>query len=317
MENNNLNENNEIKNNEPSEEKRKKHWIIIILLFLLCISICILVWKIGKIGYIPVGMRDNTVIDKKDDKKNVKKNDKNNKIENRNNNVNTQNLTEQNSNNLNDNIQNGNQNYNNEIRVNNLGSSSNNDRKLKQNTNKNNQNQENNNESNYSKEQSSSNNEKNNSEENSNNNDNNVAEAKIEVKQGDINAELIEDLDIFKNPEFNNQKIIAPKSKGRYNFTIKNLAKNNISYNIMMTEENKWNINLKYKLKQDNIYIVGNQDTWVDIDDLNVKDLISTDNSEHLYTLEWYWEDAENDTEIGTTPNVNYKLKINVVSKAI
>ena len=84
-----------------------------------------------------------------------------------------------------------------------------------------------------------------------------------------------------------------------------------------MTEENNWNINLKYKLKQDNIYIVGNKDTWVDVKDLDVKNIISTNQSEHVYTLEWYWEDAENDTEIGEASNVNYNLKININAKGI
>ena len=291
-------------NGSSEEKKKKKHWIIVVILLLLCISICIMVWKIGIIGYIPVDIGKNISFNKKDDINN-QKHDINKPVNNQNNQDNTQNLIEQNDNNGNDESQN----YSDTNKTNKVTNSKNNksNNKSNKNTNSTNQNQENSND----KDETS------NGEQNESNEENNIIEAKIEIKQGDLNAELIEDLDIFKNPEFDNQKIIAPSSKGSYDFTVKNLAKNNIVYNIVMTEENDWNINLKYRLKQDNIYIIGNQNTWVDIEQLNVKDLISTNNSEHLYTLEWYWEDADNDTEIGKASNASYKLKINIVANAI
>ena len=142
------------------------------------------------------------------------------------------------------------------------------------------------------------------------------SEVVIKVMQKNLDASVIKDLDIFKNSKFNNKKIIAPFSQGTYNFKIKNETKQNIQYNILMSEENNWDVNLKYRLKLDNVYIIGNSNTWVDIDKLNVLDIIVTDESENIYTIEWYWEEASNDTLIGKSQNAEYKLKINVEAKA-
>ena len=299
----------EIKKEEKG--KRKTLFMIIaILLFLLCISICVIVWKIGRIGYIPTSnVNKNSVVTNNN---NVK--EKNNTNNNINNNSNNQINSNVESNQENINNQNNMSNENNEI------STTTNSGTRKTNYNSGNS-KNNTNSENKSRESINNNGEAIKTDSNSTDLDNNdiieSLDARIEVKQDNLNAELIDDLDIFKNPEFNNQKIIAPSSKGKYNFTVKNSSKNNISYNMKMTEENNWNINLKYKLKQDNIYIVGNKDTWVDVKDLDVKNIISTNQSEHVYTLEWYWEDAENDTEIGEASNVNYNLKININAKGI
>ena len=137
----------------------------------------------------------------------------------------------------------------------------------------------------------------------------------IQVTQDNIKFDIIEDLDIFANVQFDNKKIIAPQSYGSYNFKIENVTGANVTYNILMSEVNKWDINLKYRLKLDNVYIIGNEDTWVDIDDYNIYDIIVTDKSENTYTIEWYWEDSDNDTSIGEAGNATYKLKVNVDAK--
>jgi hypothetical protein len=64
---------------------------------------------------------------------------------------------------------------------------------------------------------------------------------------------------------------------------------------------------MKYKLKIDNVYIIGNKDNYVDIADLNVEDIIVLKDSINIYTLEWYWADDDaNDTIVGSQETDQY-----------
>lgn len=139
-----------------------------------------------------------------------------------------------------------------------------------------------------------------------------VKEKTIKITQNNIDFDEIEDLDIFCNTRFNNKKIIAPQSYGTYTFLVENLLRDRISYSIRMEEKNEYNVNMKYKLKIDNIYIVGSKDKWADVEDLKVEDIIVTENSKNRYTLEWYWEDAQNDTEIAKQLYASYELNIKI-----
>ena len=139
----------------------------------------------------------------------------------------------------------------------------------------------------------------------------------IKITENDIDFNKIDDLNIFSNPEFEGKKMIAPRSHSSYDFKIENTTSNNIRYNIEMSEVNELDINMKYKLKLDNIYIVGNKNEWAEVEDLNINDIIVTANSRNIYTLEWYWEDAPNDTSIGEAVYAEYKLKINITSEDI
>jgi len=124
------------------------------------------------------------------------------------------------------------------------------------------------------------------------------------------------DLNIFNNTAFNGQKIIAPHSIGTYQFYVKNETKKDIKYNIRVMDEMNHFVNMKYKLKIDNIYMCGNKDNYVNIEELNVDDIILTKDSTTLYTLEWYWEDNDKlDTIVGTESNYKdeyYKLRLNI-----
>lgn len=137
----------------------------------------------------------------------------------------------------------------------------------------------------------------------------------IKVTENDTNWENIEDLNIFSNSQFNYEKIIAPMSKGEYKFKIENTLDENIKYNIKLTEKNSFKVNMKYRLKLDNVYVVGTEEKWEDIQNLNLNNVIVTKNSANVYTLEWYWEEASNDTEIGKMLYADYKLNISIDSK--
>ena len=121
-------------------------------------------------------------------------------------------------------------------------------------------------------------------------------------------------LQIFKNEKFNGEKIIAPKSKGTYKFYIKNKVGNDITYNISLLDEMSHFVNMKYKLKLNDVYICGNKDEYVGIDELNVDNIVLTKDSTTLYTLEWYWEDEDKlDTFVGSLEDDQYyTLKLNV-----
>ena len=76
-------------------------------------------------------------------------------------------------------------------------------------------------------------------------------------------------------------------------------------------------INMKYKLKIDNIYIVGDKDTYMGIDELSIADIIVLKDSINVFTLEWYWEDDDiKDTVVGSQKeNQYYTLNLGIHAK--
>lgn len=127
----------------------------------------------------------------------------------------------------------------------------------------------------------------------------------------------LKELDIFKNSYFHDESIIAPGVKGSYNFTVENESENDFNYNVTFTEENKYNINMVYKLKVNGEYVVGDANNWVKYDQLNRAEILLKARNIDLYTIEWKWEDAENDTQIGQTEGAYYKMFIKVVATQI
>ena len=114
-------------------------------------------------------------------------------------------------------------------------------------------------------------------------------------------------LQIFKNEKFDGEKKIAPNSKGTYQFYIKNQVGSNITYNISLLDEMNHFVNMKYKLKLNDVYICGNKDEYVGIDELNIDNIVLTKDSTTLYTLEWYWEDNDElDTYVGSLKDDQY-----------
>ena len=71
-------------------------------------------------------------------------------------------------------------------------------------------------------------------------------------------------------------------------------------------------VNMKYKLKVDNIYIKGSTENYITLDQMNLNDIVVLKNSTNIYTLEWYWDDDDKlDTHIGNQEEDNY-YKINL-----
>ena len=136
----------------------------------------------------------------------------------------------------------------------------------------------------------------------------------IKVMQDDLEITKDTDINIFKNAKFDNEEIIAPRSSGSYQFCVSNEIDKDIKYNIEFVDEMDNFVNMKYKLKIDNIYIRGNENKYVEIDELNVEYVTVLRDSNNIFTLEWYWEDSDKeDTYVGSQKETQYytlKLKI-------
>lgn len=139
----------------------------------------------------------------------------------------------------------------------------------------------------------------------------------IEVRDNDILMTKDTPLNIFENSKFEGEKIIAPKSNGSYKFCIENVTEENISYAIKFEDKMDLPINMKYRLKMDNVYIKGNKDKYVSLDELNVEDIIVLKDSINVFTIEWYWEDDDiNDTIVGSQESDQYyTLNLKIVAE--
>ena len=120
-----------------------------------------------------------------------------------------------------------------------------------------------------------------------------------------------QNLNIFNNAAFNYTNKIAPGVSNTYNFKVNNTSKEDIKYYVEMYEQTEYNINLKYRLRRNGSYIIGNNDKWVGADELKTifKDLKASDYDS--FELDWKWfDDDVNDTTIGQNMTSEYKLNI-------
>ena len=137
--------------------------------------------------------------------------------------------------------------------------------------------------------------------------DDNLMYNSITLLENDMQTVKNNQLNIFNNEEFNNKKIIAPHSKGTYQFYIQNKTNNDIIYNIRFSDEMQNFVNMKYKLKVDNIYVKGSVEDYITLDQMNLNDIVVLKNSTNIYTLEWYWDDDDQlDTYVGSQIEDNY-----------
>lgn len=122
-------------------------------------------------------------------------------------------------------------------------------------------------------------------------------------------------LNIFEDTMYTATGKIAPGSTNTYKFVVKNNTKYNVDYNIKFIETNKYHINMKYRLKKGKTYVIGDSNSWVTYDALNLNNVSLTTSNSDTYYLEWKWFDSDNDNEIGKRKNVKYSLGINIEAK--
>ena len=112
---------------------------------------------------------------------------------------------------------------------------------------------------------------------------------------------------------FGDGGVIAPESSGTYQFAIKNSTKYNLKYDINFIETNLYHINMKYKLKKNDTYLI---DHYVSASELNITEMILNNNQNDNYSIEWKWVSSDNDTQVGRNANSNYGLKIEVKAES-
>mgnify|MGYP004664816123 CR=1 FL=1 len=139
-----------------------------------------------------------------------------------------------------------------------------------------------------------------------------VSDKNIKWENGSI-YQTTTKLNIFENPVYNNEKIIAPTSSNTYEFMVKNGTGYVIDYRLGFVEENPFNINMKYRLRRNGYYVVGSEDEWVSAKDLTSEfENISKGNADN-YELDWKWFESDNDTKVGTS-NATYELSISITA---
>ncbi len=108
--------------------------------------------------------------------------------------------------------------------------------------------------------------------------------------------------------------IIAPESSNTYQFVVKNSTEYTLKYNISFIENNPYNVNMKYKLKKNDTYVI---DQYVSASELIAQNFVLPINSSDTFYLEWKWVSSSNDTQIGSIENSDYHLKIEVKAESI
>ena len=140
------------------------------------------------------------------------------------------------------------------------------------------------------------------------------------VDDGDVKYVVTANKDIFENEYFDNKKI-APGVSGTYEFDVINNRKSKVKYKINTSNTNNSDINLEYRLKRDNEYVIGNESTWVKINNLNLTNVLLNSKFIHSYTLEWRWPyegGIDNiDTQVGKTDGAKYEIKISVYAEEV
>ena len=132
------------------------------------------------------------------------------------------------------------------------------------------------------------------------------------VKDSNVTWETDTEIDIFNNSLAN--EYIVPESYNTYRFTVYNNTETDVKYDLSFVETNDYNINMKFKLRKNNSYIVSE---YSSINDLNLSNQLLNANKNDVFFLEWKWISTENDTDIGAHPNTQYSLKINVKAESI
>ena len=132
-------------------------------------------------------------------------------------------------------------------------------------------------------------------------------QGEVIVKDSNVTWETNTEIDIFDSSLASEK--IAPESSNTYRFSVNNNTEVNVKYNMTFTETNTANINMKYKLRKNNSYVVSE---YSSISELNLSDQLLDAGKNDTFYLEWKWISSDNDTEIGANSPSSYSLKIEV-----
>ena len=122
------------------------------------------------------------------------------------------------------------------------------------------------------------------------------------------------DLKIFSKSAHTMEGKVAPESSNVYQFVVKNDTPYNLKYEIKFIETNNYNINMKYKLKKNDTYLI---DHYVSASELNVNNVLINSGYNDTFYLEWKWISSSNDNNIGSNPEAYYGLKIEINAEGV
>ena len=108
-----------------------------------------------------------------------------------------------------------------------------------------------------------------------------IGELFVDDKNG--NFLFQQNLRIFENAAYKFENKIAPGVSNTYQFVIHNSSNVNVKYDILMYEESEYQINMKYRLKKNDKYIIGNGDKVVRQSPVN-GDVITNQDTIYLIT---------------------------------
>lgn len=127
-----------------------------------------------------------------------------------------------------------------------------------------------------------------------------IKKIKLVQEENQKNFNELENLNIFKNLEYSEAKLIYPGLSGIYNFNVENYTTKNIMYKLTLEEYNPKNVNMKYKLKRNGKYIEGNENQYLAINELTNTEMQLNSMTGDSYTLYWKWEDSANDINVAS-----------------
>ncbi len=118
----------------------------------------------------------------------------------------------------------------------------------------------------------------------------------------------LSNLNIFKD-EYSRSNKIYPGLSGKYEFRVENKSDFEVEYKINMQALKNADINLKYKIIKNGIYL---NNEYMDIDKIFIPNYDISSGKVDTYVIDWKWIDNDSvDTEIGkNAEKINYILKI-------
>ena len=121
-------------------------------------------------------------------------------------------------------------------------------------------------------------------------------------------------LNIFNNAFYKYTNKIAPGVSNTYYFIVHNSSDMNVKYYVEMYANTSYDIDLKYRLKRNGSYVIGDLNNWVTADELKTSFSALDIKDSDKYSLDWKWEyesgNDNKDTYIGENMNDLYKLNI-------
>ena len=95
----------------------------------------------------------------------------------------------------------------------------------------------------------------------------------LKIYDNDVDWSSKNELRIFSNPVYNFKNIVAPGSHNMYKYIVNNNEKFDVLYGLKFLEDNKDSINMKFKLKRNGDYIIGDDLNWESLNNKVINDL--------------------------------------------